>query len=67
MKEYKCEFAIRQEEYIICRKKNDICGNSRFCRMGNRYKLTEMAEKCPVKNAAPEKTAVKKVKKNGQK
>lgn len=68
MTDYKCENAIRKDEYLFCKKLDDLCGNSYFCRMGNRFKLNENSVNCPVKNKEKEevKPIVKKRAKNNE-
>ena len=66
MKDYKCSFAIRENELIKCRKINDLCGNVYYCRMGGRWKLTESALRCPKRTEeAPKPTVKARRKKNG--
>lgn len=67
MKEYKCPYAVREREIIMCSKINDLCGNVYYCRMGGRWKLTEASLKCPKRSQEkPIEKPKKRGKKNGQ-
>lgn len=49
MSEHKCPNAFYRGTEIFCRKTDDSCGNVKYCRMAGKWKLTEWAERCPVR------------------
>lgn len=65
MKDYKCEYAYRQNDYLYCSKTQQMCGNVKFCQMAGRWKLNDKSVNCPVKTKAVEQP--KGAKKRGKK
>jgi len=41
-----CQYEGRSGEYILCKLTGEHCGNVKFCRAENRWKLSDNAVNC---------------------
>lgn len=41
-----CPYTTYKQDTIICKLTSDICGHQKYCRMDNRFKLSDSAYNC---------------------
>jgi hypothetical protein len=41
-----CPYTTYKQDTIICKLTSDICGHQKYCRIDNRFKLSDSAYNC---------------------